>query len=113
MRRLQGPHSSTQLVMWLRPPFSDEIAFRVAVPGSCLRLRAAPGEAGAIRDCLPHGARLVLTAPDAPPPDLLRPQPHPAVAWTGALFNPGSPWVHVRTEDGAEGWVSHDYLEHD
>ena len=100
--------------MWLRPPFSDEIAFRVAGTGSCLRLRAAPGEASAIRDCLPHGARLVLTAPGAPPPNLLRPQPHPAVAWTGGgISNPGDPWGHVRTAAGAEGWVSHDYLEHD
>lgn len=96
--------------MRLRPPFSAEIAFRVAGTGSCLRLRAAPGEASAIRDCLPHGARLVLTAPGAPPPDLLRSQPHPAVALT-AWDNPT--WVHVRTAAGAVGWVSHDYLEHD
>ena len=25
----------------------------------------------------------------------------------------GARWVYVRTEDGVEGWVSHDYLEHD
>ena len=112
-------------VLWLLlppviefPPFSDEIAFRVAGTGSCLRLRAAPGLASEISGCLPDGARLVLTEPAEPPPDRTRyalgpAQPHPAVAWTYPLGGPEMTWVHVRTEHGAEGWVSHDYLEHD
>ncbi len=100
------------------PPFSDVIAFRVAGTGSCLRLRAAPGLASEIIRCLPDGARLVLTEPTEPPPDRARcfsdpSQPHPAVAWSCPLGSPPMPWVHVRTEHGAEGWVSHDYLEHD
>ncbi len=95
------------------PPFRNEIAFRVAGTGSCLRLRAAPGEESETQDCLPDGARLVLAEPNEPPHDLWRPQPHPAVAWTEPRFVPRSTWVHVRTEAGAEGWVSHDYLEHD
>ena len=100
------------------PPFSDVIAFRVAGTGSCLRLRAAPGLASEIIRCLPDGARLVLTEPTEPPPDRARcfsdpSQPHPAVAWSCPLGGPPMTWVHIRTEQGAEGWVSHDYLEHD
>ena len=37
----------------------------------------------------------------------------PAVAWTQPEAGPRSTWAHVRTEDGAESWVSHDDLEHD
>ena len=100
------------------PPFSDVIAFRVARTGSCLRLRAAPGVASEIIGCLPDGARLVLTEPNEPPPGLPRypsgpSQPHPAVTWTYPVDGPRMTWVHVRTEHGAEGWVSQDYLEHD
>ena len=100
------------------PPFSDVIAFRVAGTDSCLRLRAAPALTGEIRGCLPDGARLVLTEPAEPPPDLPRypigaSQPHSAVAWLYPGDGPQMTWVHVRTEHGAEGWVSHDYLEHD
>ena len=100
------------------PPFSDVIAFRVAGTESCLRLRAAPGLASEIKGCLPDGARLVLTEPTEPPPDRAGcygppSRPHPAVAWSCPLGAPPTTWVHVRTEQGAEGWVSHDYLEHD
>ena len=96
------------------PPFSDAIAFRVAGTGSCLRLRAAPGEDSETTDCLPDGERLVLTEPNASPhdPEWLT-QPHPAVDWTQSEGSSQSTWVHVRTAAGAEGWVSHDYLEHD
>ena len=96
------------------PPFPDEIAFRVAGTGNCLHLREAPGWESAIIDCLPDGARLVLTPPalvrDPGAPPLL---PHPAVVLWYPGDDPRMTWVHVRTEDDAEGWVSHDYLEHD
>ena len=98
------------------PPFSDEIAFRVAGTGSCLRLREAPGEDSETQDCLPDGTRLVLSEPNASshdPEQLWPTQPHPAVAWTQPEGGSQSTWVHVRTADGAEGWVSQDYLEHD
>ena len=98
------------------PPFSDTIAFRVAGTGSCLRLRAAPEETSETKDCLSDGARLVLVEPSEPSPDLgpsFLYRPHPAVAWTHPVGGPRMTWVHVRTEHGAEGWVSHDYLEHD
>ena len=120
------------------PPFSEEIAFRVARTGSCLRLREKPGE-GRVLGCLPDGERLLLAdrgepgpdpkpdaapyaslfavqtgiaprypdpGPDADPYDSWL--PHPSIALLGS-----SQWVRVRTEGGAEGWVSHDYLDHD
>ena len=135
------------------PPFDDEIAFRVARTGSCLRLREDPGEGGRVLGCLPDGERLLLAdrgepgpdpKPDAAPyaslPDALtgitpalRPLdpwpdadpydswlPHPSIALLGPHTQaPGdhraepSQWVRIRTADGAEGWVSHDYLAHD
>ena len=85
-------------------PFSEEIAFRVARTGSCLRLREEAGEDGSVLACLPDGERLLLAEhaePDYWPP-------HPSIVLTGT-----PQWVYVRTEDGAEGWVSHDYLAHD
>ena len=95
------------------PPFAEEIAFRVARTGSCLRLRENPGEDGRVLGCLPDGARLLFAERDAAVPE-----------WDGfrraglsPFLSPHSslslPWVHVRTADGAEGWVSHDYLDHD
>ena len=95
------------------PPFSDEIAFRVARTGSCLRLREEPGEGGRVLRCLPDGVRLLFAERDAevPESDRLR------RAFLSPFLSPHSslslPWVHVRTADGAEGWVSHDYLDHD
>ena len=86
------------------PPFAEEIAFRVARTGSCLRLREEPGEDGSVLACLPDGERLRLAEhaePDYWPP-------HPSIVLTGT-----PKWVYVRTGDGAEGWVSHDYLDHD
>ncbi|MCY4640623.1 MAG: SH3 domain-containing protein [Chloroflexi bacterium] len=76
-------------------PFSEELAFRVARTGSCLRVREGPGEGRAIVDCLPDGTRVVL----ARGPFL------PGESWLE--------WVHVRTDTGVEGWVAHRFLDHD
>ena len=94
------------------PPFADEIAFRVARTGSCLRLREEPGEEGRVLDCLPDGERLLFAARDAEVEQGWGGplSPHSSIA----LEHHKSPvWVYVRTEDGAEGWVSHGYLAHD
>ena len=95
------------------PPFSEEIAFRVARTGDCLHLREEPDREAAILDCLPDATRLVFVQQDHPSEQ----DPH---YYGLALVHPSleglpaqSPWVYVRTEDGVEGWVSHDYLEHD
>ena len=90
------------------PPFSDEIAFRVARTGSCLRLREEPGEEGRVLRCLPDGERLLFAERDAE----AERSPHPSLAETAGEW-PWRWWVYVRTEDGAEGWVSHDWLDHD
>ncbi len=94
------------------PPFSEEITFRVARTGDCLHLREDPNTEAAILDCLPDGTRLLFVQQDHP----IEPDPdahglslvHPSLEGTVE-----SAWIYVRTEDGAEGWVSHDYLEHD
>ena len=93
------------------PPFSDEFAFRVARTGSCLHLRVTPRADGSVLDCLRDGTRVVL---------------NPSQEWTERQWgeNPAfAQWrgnddrwhlgVYVRTEDGLEGWVAHDYLDHD
>ena len=88
------------------PPFDDEIALRVAGTGGCLALREEPGTDNPTRECLPDGERLILAEPDTPRDDS-RPF-HTSIGVAEATL-----WVHVRTEQGVEGWVSHDYLEHD
>ena len=96
------------------PPFSDEIAFRVARTGDCLPLHEEPGEEGRVLACLPDGERLLFAERDA----------EAERDWAGRILSPHSSialldgyaqreWVYVRTEDGAEGWVSHDWLDHD
>ena len=92
------------------PPFADEIAFRVARTGGCLRLREEPGEEGRVLRCLPDGERLLFAERDA----------EAERDWAGRILSPHASitlrdgaWVYVRTEDGAEGWVSHDWLAHD
>ena len=86
------------------PPFAEETAFRVARTGSCLRLREEPDKESRVLDCLPDGERLLFVESDAEPE---WGQPHPSFQFTRGT------WVRVRTADGAEGWVSHGYLEHD
>ena len=95
------------------PPFAEETAFRVAGTGSCLRLREEPGEDSRVLACLPDGERLLFVESDAEPEQDQYGNfqtPHPSLSETWRM---GGPWVRVRTEDGAEGWVSHGYLEHD
>ncbi len=101
------------------PPFNDEIAFRVARTGSCLRLREEPGEEGRVLDCLPDGERL-LFADSGVEVEQDRSggpaSPHSSIAlehYDPPASTPLRVWVYVRTEDGAEGWVSHGYLAHD
>ena len=118
-------HWATGANSWLHlppkiefPPFAGEIAFRVAGTGGCLRLREEPGEDGRVLRCLPDGARLLFAERDAevPESDRLRRAflspflaPHSSIT----MLEWEDVWVHVRTEDGASGWVSHGYLEHD
>ena len=81
------------------PPFGDSMNFRVAHTASCLRLR----KSGNVLGCLPDGTRVSLLREGVPPLQLL--DVYDAEVSTS--------WVFVRTEDGLEGWVASDYLEHD
>ena len=92
------------------PPFRNEIAFRVARTGGCLRLREEPGEDARVLDCLPDGARLLFAERDA---EVERDWASRIRSAHPSLARDGPWWVYVRTEDGAEGWVSHDWLDHD
>ncbi len=96
-------------------PFDAQIGFRVAGTGGCVHVREEPNTNSVILDCLPEGARVVFVQQgDAERADRVPPVPgrlsivHPSLA--GSV---GAAWVFVRAEDGIEGWVSHDYLEHD
>ena len=94
------------------PPFSGEIAFRVAGTGDCLHLRSEPDTDSEILDCLRDGMRIVFVQREhpgeAPLYSLDLSGVHPSLA--GPVE---SAWVYVRTAADIEGWVSHDYLEHD
>ena len=95
------------------PPFDDTFNFRVTRTGSCLALRQSYGDESAVLGCLPDGTLLSLGQPQElsregePYPNAFPPQPgaEAGVATTG--------WVYVRTADGLEGWVAHEYLDHD
>ena len=99
------------------PPFSEEIAFRVARTGDCLHLRSEPDTDGEILDCLRDGVRVVFVQREHPKG--AEPSPydparlHPSIGLGAPGIRSVPVWVYVRTEDGVEGWVSHDYLEHD
>ena len=93
------------------PPFSEEFAFRVARTGSCLHLRDIPDSGGAVLDCLPDGTRVVLSQSEEWA--ALDWSNRPSVDWWRGNRDCCDFGVFVRTEDGLEGWVAHDYLEHD
>ena len=95
------------------PPFDDEIVFRVARTGSCLSLRALPERDAARLDCLPDGARLALAVPDDVSEDPCWRDCYPPIREDSAPSAQPRYWVYVRTPSGAEGWVAHEYLDHD
>ncbi|MDE2695745.1 MAG: SH3 domain-containing protein [Chloroflexota bacterium] len=99
------------------PPFSEEIAFRVARTSDCLHLRSEPDTDGEILDCLRDGARVVFVRREYPEGTVKSSyypaSVHPSIGLDERRVRSAPVWVYVRTEDGVEGWVSHDYLEHD
>lgn len=81
------------------PPFDIPLRARVAGTGSCLNLR----QSGEVLGCLPDGTRLYLVRENVPTLEQLH-------VYAAEL---GTAWIYVRTGDGLEGWVAHEYLEHD
>ena len=88
------------------PPFDEGFIFRVARGESCLPLRAEPGAGGRVRDCLSAGTRLLLSASREKAEAAVHSR-DPSIAWSDGYQ------VYVRTDEGAEGWVAHEYLDHD
>ena len=89
------------------PPFSDEIAFRVSGE-ECASLYEGPRADTPALGCAPDGARVTLAVPDVVPTEQCGVTCYPSVR------NEYDGWyVYVRTEGGAEGWVSNEFLVHD
>jgi len=97
------------------PPF-EEVAVRVGPTGSCLNLRAEPILEATALDCLPDatGVRFVVPPRTSGVCGLGKGY-YSCLPATQVEYSPRGigVWVYVRTEDGLEGWVSSDYLEHD
>ena len=112
---LEQPVLSPQIEL---PPFEDRLLLQVATTGPCLHLREAPLTASASLNCLP--ARSLVEV--APAPDDSADQRE--VRWRDGLSVVRSPsgcaaghegdhacyWLHVRTEEGLEGWMLSDFL---
>ena len=91
------------------PPFSEEVAFRVRGSDvTCADLLEEPRDSGSTIGCAFGGVRLTLAVPDdAPDEDCgLTCYPSARAVYDGWF-------VYVRTEDGLEGWIPLDSLEHD
>ena len=73
------------------PPFDDRLRVEV-VAATCLNLREEPTPDAAILACLPHGT--VAETDD-----------YNSWWWSGETG-----WMHLRTDDGVEGWASAEHL---
>ena len=102
----QGPTSASVLRPILppiieRPPFEERFLLQVATGGGCLNIREWPGVDSESRHCLGDG--MVVEAIEYNFTDS-------ASDW-GYCGGAGScTWLHVRTDDGTEGWALSDYL---
>ena len=72
-----------------QPPFDDHLIVEVVVD-TCLNLREEPSLDAPILTCLANGTVAGV------------PETHPYADW--------SRWMHLRTDDGLEGWASAEYL---
>ena len=89
-----------------RPPFSDEVRLRVTGTVEHLNLRAGPSADDAKIGEIPEGDAVVVT-------DGVGPCGGPeGCSVVGDSELPGERWwLHVRTEDGLEGWAASDFLD--
>ena len=74
-----------------RPPYEDQLLVEVVVD-TCLNLREEPSLEASVVTCLPHGALVNMKR---------------GSGYEGAAE---SRWMHLRTDDGLEGWASAEYL---
>ena len=91
------------------PPFGDVFAFRVFRTGSCLHLREEPDTDAPVKDCLPDGTRLVLAEPDEPMDENYYRFESRIVRASNYRDDVRIYWVYVRTPSGVDGWVAHGY----
>ena len=94
------------------PPFSDEVRLRVTGKISHLNLRAAPLTAGRRIAELPEGSEVIVTDDET---EIARKYCNGSRACS-VTWDPDLPygerwWLHVRTEDGIEGWAASEYLD--
>lgn len=98
------------------PPFEDRLLLQVATTDPCLHLREAPLTEATSLNCLPAGS-LVEVAP-APDDDeagwrhglsVHRPWNSSGCAADREGY-PACYWIHVRTDEGLEGWMLSDFL---
>jgi hypothetical protein len=92
-----------------RPPFSDEVNLRVETGGEGLNMRKGPGSSQELVGTLRDGAVVTVTNTSASPCSVEG--GCSALQDVDVEASQDSPfWLHVRAEDGLEGWVSADYL---
>ena len=77
------------------PPFGDRLLVEIVVD-TCLNVREEPSRAARIVTCIPHGA--VAETDDF---TQFRSSVRPEQQGT---------WMHIRTDEGVEGWAHADYL---
>ena len=76
-----------------QPPFDDRFLIEVVVD-TCLNLREEPSFAAPILACLPNGAVTEVAETDD----------YTSGRWASRR------WLHLRTDDGLEGWASAEFL---
>ncbi|MYA20611.1 MAG: hypothetical protein F4Z25_10235 [Chloroflexi bacterium] len=82
-------------------PFDNRLSFVVARTEDCVDLREHPEEEALVLACLPHGSGVYLSE-DAS----WYARPHFGSSVSDTL-------IRVRTEDGLEGWLPLDHLDHE
>jgi hypothetical protein len=92
-----------------RPPFSDEVKLRVEAGGEELNMRKGPGSSQELVGTLHDGAVVTVTNTSASPCSVEG--GCSALQDVDVQASDDSPWwLHVRADNGLEGWVSADYL---
>ncbi len=94
------------------PPFADEVRLRVTADGPASLYESAEGASPLLGE-VPSGAPLIVVnlVDDSATRDLCHPNPECSTTYDRVLPYDEGWWLHVRTEDGIEGWVRSNFLE--